>query len=472
MLDSVLPLDGPDPFARSSFGAVPRVLGSLCAKGACRAIAADPVADLAKLVAQLGRSPLRGHVIGVDGRPRTRRLGRVSLSDILFGGDFDPSLRAELPGAVESALRGDPAPLLRLSHRAAISGGGPEAPEDFSDALALATSCEDGPFPWQPSASFSDRWGQAISRAAALPDSAFYPFDRATARADYGMRLCAHWPASGRNLVSPGALPNVPTLVVSGEDDLRTPKEDAARVAAQIPDSRLVVLPAVGHSALGSDLSGCGFDAVKRFFAAQPVAPTCPPGQRFVQRLVRLLSLPSPIPSIKDLPTVRGVSGRPGRTLSALAITIFDASLQELYAGLNDYPRRPIGGLRAGRLTVGGRFERYSYIPGVEVSGPSLLNPPRVMRFRIGGRAVSRGVLVLDRNRHRLTGRLGARRITIRSRLTPATSPRTSGAHRGRYQIPFSLERNPYKRLTHEDCGPTFRICKPHGADSLAGTER
>ena len=59
------------------------------------------------------------------------------------------------------------------------------------------------------------------------------------------------WPARRRR---PPAhpLPNVPVLLLEGEDDLRTPVENARRVAARFPQAQLVVAPATGHSVLGS----------------------------------------------------------------------------------------------------------------------------------------------------------------------------------------------------------------------------
>ncbi len=52
-------------------------------------------------------------------------------------------------------------------------------------------------------------------------------------------------------------LPNVPTLILSGADDLRTPTANAREVAAQIPDAQLLVVPNTGHSVLGADPTTC-----------------------------------------------------------------------------------------------------------------------------------------------------------------------------------------------------------------------
>ena len=67
VLDSVVPLDGPDVWSRPSFAALPRVLRELCADGACRLATPNPNGDLRALVARLQRSELRGSVIGPTG---------------------------------------------------------------------------------------------------------------------------------------------------------------------------------------------------------------------------------------------------------------------------------------------------------------------------------------------------------------------------------------------------------------------
>src|SRR6185436_10110959 len=105
------------------------------------------------------------------------------LFTILVAGDFAPTLRAAVPGAVHSALGGDAAPLLRLRRRAFEVDAEPPPPRQLSTAVYAATTCEEAPLPWSretppdPAA----RHSQAAERLAAVPDSAFAPFDRATA---------------------------------------------------------------------------------------------------------------------------------------------------------------------------------------------------------------------------------------------------------------------------------------------------
>ena len=53
VLDSVVPADGPEPFAIPSFQAIGAVLGELCSNRACAEVTSNPLRDLARLNAQL-----------------------------------------------------------------------------------------------------------------------------------------------------------------------------------------------------------------------------------------------------------------------------------------------------------------------------------------------------------------------------------------------------------------------------------
>src|SRR3954451_13369531 len=104
VLDSVVLPEGPDVFDRSSFEAVGAILRQLCGTTRCRGISGDPRGALAALVRRVERRPLRGPVTTSGGTIVRRSLGPLDLIDILFAGDFDPTLRSDLPGAVRSAL--------------------------------------------------------------------------------------------------------------------------------------------------------------------------------------------------------------------------------------------------------------------------------------------------------------------------------------------------------------------------------
>jgi pimeloyl-ACP methyl ester carboxylesterase len=436
LLDSVVPLDGPDPFTRDVFEAVPRVLGTLCANGACSAATADPVGDLAALVRRLATAPLHGYVVGGDGKLRARRLGRLRLLRILIGGDLDPSLRAEFPSSVRAALQGDAAPLLRVARRAARTDGISEPRSSFSPGLFATTVCEEGPLPWQLVDPFSHRWGRALGQAGAIPEASFFPFDRATGRASDLLRLCAHWPANGpARRLEAGPLPDVPALLLSGEGDLRTPSEEAGRVAALLPRATRLTVPFVGHSVLLNDVSGCASGAVRRFFADRPITPRCPRrAGDLAEVFSKLFFAPTALPpaSLADVRPAKGVPGRAGRTLAAVGLTLGDAGHQLIYSfdallsGALSGRFNGIGGLRGGRFGERG-LERYSYVPGVEISSgldapsdpprasdPSELLPSRLV-LRVTGAAAARGTLEFDLGSGRVTGRLGNRRV--RSRL-------------------------------------------------------
>ncbi len=440
LLDSVVPVDGPDPFGLDVIAPIPRVLQALCRRNNCAGITDNPAADLAALVSRLRRRPLTGRVIGEDARGHTRRLGRLRLLRVLLEGDTNPSLRSELAAAVRAALRGDTAPILRLAHRTSlIEEAALEPARRFSSALLLATTCEEGPLPWQPETSFADRWARATAQTAAMPDSAFLPFDRATARASDTLRVCAGWPGSAaRSSSLQTSLPQVPTLLLSGEADLRTSVEQAQRVARQIPGSIQLTLPGTGHAALLNDLSACASHAVSLFFTGRPVPTRCPRRGQQLRELFSLLYLPAPIPprSLRDVRSAGGLRGRAGKTVGAFFATLGDAFFQELYRELGELPADAIGGLRGGRIRPNGRLARYSYVPGVQVTDAgrprrkrlTLLTDKGKRRLRVGGRAAVRGVLTLDNRTLAVRGRIGGRRVRVRG-IDELPSASRSAAH-------------------------------------------
>jgi hypothetical protein len=415
VLDSVVQIDGPDPYYLDSVEAARRALLSLC--GHRCSWTKDPVADVAGLVDRIAaRGALRGRVVDARGRRSASRLTRVDLFTILLAGDFDPTLRAAFPGAVHAALRGDATPLLRLRRRAFAVDAEPPPPLLLSSAVYAATTCEEAPMPWPrttpPDA--AERHSQAAARAATIPDSAFEPFDRATALGSDTLDLCEGWPQTP---IAPefgsGPLPDVPVLLVEGEDDLRTSVENAQRTAQLFPRSRLVVAPATGHSTIGADFSGCAQRAFARFVQRRQVPPRCP--------RVRRPFPPTPPPPgrLADVRRLRGTSGGRGRTLAAVKLTLRDVaddSVTELIFDPRDPDIARGGGLRAGRYRIDSEntleLHGVAFVPGVTLTGrlEHFLTRRQSGRLRIGGRAAPHGLLTIRRQRMR--GRLGGRRVS------------------------------------------------------------
>ncbi|HEY2603545.1 MAG TPA: alpha/beta hydrolase [Thermoleophilaceae bacterium] len=408
ILDSVVMPGELDPYELSSFAAVARILNQVCAKNACKGITDDPVGDLGKLVAELSTRQPRGFVVSGRGKRRTGSIHRSAILNVLFEGDFDPVLRADFPAAVKAALDGDAAPLLRMM--SAVKGSEDLTGPD-SEALFAATSCEDTALPWDPAATPAQRLAQARGSFDQLPPSSYAPFDPATVFKFSLAPFCATWPEAGPNPpVEQNPLPNVPTLLLSGNDDLRTPQEDAAKLASELPNATLVRVPDVGHSVLGSDLSSCSARALRNFFRGVPPAACRDLGE---------LVPPSPVPprSLSRLPRVGGLPARTGRTLLAARLTLadlFEHAVDALLFSSDGFTIKPVGGLRAGYFAAGAtalRLHGYSWVPGVTLSGKVPLRGTATLR--VGGRAAARGVLRIS-ERGDVRGRLGGRKVSGR----------------------------------------------------------
>ncbi len=415
ILDSVVTPNGPDPFDLSTLAAVPRILRQLCAFHGCRHITANPVEDLARLVQRMRRGPVRGRVIDGHGHPHTVRISSNELLEILLAGDFDPILRAEFIAAVRDAVDGDSAALARLIARAE-GGGESETSEAIDVPLYYATTCEEEAFPWSRAASPGARIAQATAQIDALATSSTAPFTPANALALSGVRECAFWPfATPAPPVDDAPLPNVPTLILSGADDLRTPTSGARAIAAQIPDAHLLVAPNTGHSVLSTESTPCAREALRAQFADKAIVP-CPavPPSPFLQ--------PTPLPPdlLSAVPVAHGYRGRVGRTLQAVKLTLADFSRQLLLRLLETLSSSHTpsvsslssGGLRAGwaqPATGGLDFHDYTYVPGVSVSGAVKAESAKL---RIGGSAAAHGTLRLG-SHHELVGMLDGQRVRL-----------------------------------------------------------
>ena len=359
-----------------------------------------------------------------NGHRRAYGLTRQELLFTLIAGDLDELGRAQFPGAVLSALGGDTAPILRLERHAVYTESAGSARE-FSSGEYAANTCEEIPFPWTRFSPVASRYGSIAAAVDQFPESAFYPFDRATTAGNDFMRMCRRWPeASPAPYASPavGSLPDVPVLMLSGEVDLRTPNETARSAAADWPDAQVLVVPNTGHSVLTADLTNCTSRAVRNFFRGHAVAATCRRGAPLLGALP-----PAPV-ALRQLRAVPGVPGERGAAINATELTLFDVTVEFLSTliSANDNTVRG-GGLRGGRwaLTLGKRsaslrLDDVEYMPGIRVSGTIRGLGSRKERsvLRLSGPRTPNGVLRIGGKW--IEGRLDGRHV--RSRLPGATA--------------------------------------------------
>jgi pimeloyl-ACP methyl ester carboxylesterase len=443
VLDSVVLPDGPEPFSLSTFQALQPVLAELCSENACAHITSDPLGDLARLATQLRKHSLSGSVYDGSGHRHAATLGEADLLDILEAGDLNPALRALLPAAVQSALRRDPDPLLRLKLlseglipnvpvQPRGSSAEQEAGEEEDNALFLVTSCEEKPLPWQRDAVPATRRAEALAALHALPGSDFYPFDASTAWTDSLVPLCMDWPDASPAPPPSGPLPDVPTLILSGAQDLRTPTSNARMIAAQIPAAQLLIVPYTGHSVLGSDFGDCAELAVNAFFAGgmtgQPIAPCKPAADPFSPTPIT----PTKLASVKPVP---GLTGNPGRTLTAVLDTIVDLERQVIGATLQVDQELPtgasFGGLHGGYAKLSAatvHLYDLTFVPGVALSGSlsASAGSLHAITLHVSGGAASHGTVTIATG-GRASGTLGGRHFDVSTAKAQLSS--AGGSH-------------------------------------------
>jgi hypothetical protein len=206
----------------------------------------------------------------------------------------------------------------------------------------------------------------------------------------------------------------VPTLILSGAQDLRTPTANARAVASLIPGSQLLVVPFTGHSVLGSDFSGCAERAVGAFFAGTPVQPCGPTPNIFS---------PTPVTPTKlayiHPPSV--LSGKAGQTLTAVLDTILDLNRQVIGATLQANTELPVGssfgGLRGGYARLESSkvvLHQFAFVPGVRLSGafPVKEGQLQTATIRISGSAAAPGTVRIGTSKT-VSGTLGGKRFDV-----------------------------------------------------------
>ena len=232
---------------------------------------------------------------------------------------------------------------------------------------------------------------------AQLGEGAFAPFGSKTVLANAETSVCSQWPAFPPPPPAPaGPEPDVPVLILSGREDLRTPLEDAQAIAAAYPRSTLVPVAGVGHSVLINDGGGCSRKALVAFLSQQPVAG-CDG-----QAATRSRRAAEPVIPAELRPGRRSAADAVGLTISGI--------LRDLSIGAGG--ARWVPGLRGGTFRLAKdslRLSGVEWVHGVKLTGTLLGKRDRIT---VSGKLHGR----LTGARGRLAGTLGGHRVSFNLR--------------------------------------------------------
>jgi pimeloyl-ACP methyl ester carboxylesterase len=405
-LDSVVPTEFPDPFDQNVLQEMPGTLSRFCLDKVCNGATPNYGGEVVLLANRIEAKPLRGKVVGTNGKVKTVVMNGEEFLSMLIDADLSPGLAAEAPAAVHAALHGNPRPLLRLYDLDLVSNELTAA--DLSFGLNAATNCADGHFPWAPGTPPGSRQATIDTAVANLPAGALGPFGNWAAKIGTAY-FCEQWPTpAGNTPLGPGPLPDVPMIAIDGGFDLRTPVANAVQVQQEFPHGKLLVVRGVGHSVTTADVSGCSQNYVRQWILGTLNAPDQAECRDRVKPIAKVLRVFPRRPAHKTAAT----------TLAAVGQTVREAEASFWFS-----LSKPMRGLYGGKLVTASNFNsftltRYTDAPGVVVSGRvtfAALGPPSTFTgtVRVSGSAALSGTLKIAKN-GTIKGTLGGHKVSGR----------------------------------------------------------
>ena len=267
MLDAAYFVGGDDPWYSDTNRAIRHAFTVACQRSpSCAHRQGAAMHRIARLVQRIRAHPIAGRAPNADGQVRRIRVTVSTLITILTGAATTPTIYRELDAAARAVLRPHPytRPLLRLARETYYAGGaGPAAA--YSEGLYVAVACNDYPQPYDVTAPRRTRQAQyqrSIQRLAHDRPGLFGPFRvREWVSSPYGYYDdCLRWPAPHRwvHPVPPQATyPDVPTLVLVGDQDSLTSPEGARDTANAFPDATFVETANMVHVSALVDFDAC-----------------------------------------------------------------------------------------------------------------------------------------------------------------------------------------------------------------------
>lgn len=424
VLDSPVPLAGTDALYSQRERALRRVLDEgICGEGACRSFSTDVDADLTRLVGSLRQHPLHTRIYNGSGRLQKAIVTEAGVYSMISLLDLSKGLSELAPAAISAAAKGNGAQLARLTggltgpsatgslgqaDAATASSllnppnaspvlGDASANTSFSTAVFAATYCVENSLPWSSDSLPAGRAATVRNWLASLPAATTAPFALSTVASGPPIALCTGWPATPPAPPTPSGVSGTPTLILSGNDDLREPYEQDLTVASSYSQAQLLRIPQTGHSTLGTDPTGCAQRAMIAFLTTGQAPSACPASKESQAQ-------PMPSASLSQVRPARSRSRLAGEGAAAAIITLADTFAQPAASG---------GGLRGGSWALHGTrvvFRKTVDVPGVALSGAIRVQGLPAGRLTVTGRV--HGALTL--RGHALSGRLNGARVSAR----------------------------------------------------------
>jgi len=287
VLDATYPIEGLDPWYHTTTQRLRENLGLFCARSlpTCEEDPGEMVALTRQVVRSLRSDPVTTTAPDGAGSIATVTLTPRRLLDTLLFTDVTPGYVREYPAAARAFIHGNALPLARMvaealgpSTSTATRPGHyppPKPPPNsalrgWSEGAYLAYSCNDYPFLWNEEDPIPQRRQQFRAAIDALPPGTMAPWTNAewAASTFFAYDYCIEWPApkvAEPPLPSGGRSPDVPTLVLNGDLDLRTDVYQAREVAANFPNATYVEVPNYGHVTSVFEVDHCPSVIVRRF---------------------------------------------------------------------------------------------------------------------------------------------------------------------------------------------------------------
>ena len=244
LLGTVSPTDKlPLPFARNAHDVLVRLAQQCAADIECHRVVPDMMADIAALRARLATERIQVALAG----DRVATLEAGPFWEAVRAHLVTTSSQRRLPWLLHEAALGRFAPML------AASGADP-GPDLAANGLLLSVSCPEDTLHIA---------GPEVSAADHTVFGAYRVRQQLTACKAWGLPVV---PRAG--FVASEA----PVLLIAGGMDHVTPVRAAEEVAAHLPNSRVVVVPALGHLPEGLSNMECYERIVHAFFIAGDAA--------------------------------------------------------------------------------------------------------------------------------------------------------------------------------------------------------